>query len=72
MEQREQVQFVHDLVGNIEAKLLKAIVDGKIPPEWDGIEFRWLLAAWFNADWVMPEAKKRKREFKNYVLVNNL
>ena len=72
MEQREQVQFIHDLVGMIESKLLVEIIEGKIPTEWDGIELRWLLASRFDASWFMPEAKKRKREFKNYVLVNNL
>jgi hypothetical protein len=72
MNQREQFKFVHDLVDATMHKVLMEINEGKYPETWDGVELRWLLAERFDAFWVMKEARKRKREFKNYVLVNNL
>jgi len=72
MNKREKVQFVKSLVDMIEHKILIEILEDKIPLEWDGIELRWLLAERFNTNWVMPEAKKRKREFRNTLLIRNL
>lgn len=72
MNQREKIRFVKELADEITHKILIEIVTGGIPEEWDGIELRWLLAQRFNANWVMPEARKRKREFNNTCLVNNL
>jgi hypothetical protein len=72
MNKREQIQFINDLIDDVKHKIFIQIVEDKLPENWDGIELRWLLASRFDASWVMPEAKKRKRDFRNYVLVNNL
>ena len=72
MNQREKIQFVKDLTDVVIHRILIEIIEEKIPEEWDGIELRWLLAERFNTNWVMPEAKKRKREFRNTLLIRNL
>lgn len=69
MNANEQKQFVRELCEAISAQILNDIDAGKIPENWDGRELRQLIsdrAAWRTMD------KKRAREYRNTVLVNNL
>jgi hypothetical protein len=72
MNEQEQIDFVNTLVEDIKFHLILDIKRGKIPADWDGIEFRWLLADRFNSDWVMKEAHARKRKYNNDRVVNNI
>jgi hypothetical protein len=66
---REQRRFVKELVKGVQEHILQL----DIPPEWDGKELRYLIADQFVR--VVLETKKydnRRREYKNYCLVNNI
>lgn len=69
---QEKEQFVKDLMGHVQASLLRKL--DKVPEEWDGMELRMWIADTF--DWErtgsMVMEKKRLKNYKNEVLVNNL
>jgi len=74
MNAKEQKAFVRDLGKNVLAELYADVDEGRIPKEWDGIELRQLMADRFDAC-VFKKGYlegKRKRDYKNTVLVNNL
>lgn len=70
----EQKRFIKDLCGNIESDIRSKIAAGKIPTEWDGHELRQLVAdkAKEAASRVMVDNKRRRDEYENTVIVNNL
>ena len=69
----EQAEFVNELAGNIAKSITDAIDAGKVPATWDGYELRQLLAdRAADASWALKENRRRWREYKNTVLVNNL
>jgi len=72
MKSKEQIQFVTDLTNAVRDKIIKQIETGKIPETWDGIELRWLLRDKFEAQTSSRVDKKRKREYNNTVLVENI
>jgi hypothetical protein len=71
MTQGEKIQFVKELTGSIQQTVFDAILEGKIPENWDGIELRWYLAELFERS-ASFGSKPRKREYNNTVLVNDL
>jgi len=72
MDKQEKIRFVTHLMLSVKDKVFDAINDEKIPEEWDGHELRQYLADKFSeAAYVRMDAK-RKREYTNTVLVNNL
>jgi hypothetical protein len=74
MTNNEQAIFIDQLVHSVKSDLVKLATSGKLPEDWDGTELRWLIADKF-ADVVIGgagKASKRKREYKNTCLVNNL
>lgn len=71
MTKQEQKKFVKELVGNVVGDILKAIAEGKIPADWDGIELRKLLADKFQHQ-TLRTTRSRTRKYNNAVVVNNL
>lgn len=75
MDSKEQIQFVTDLTNAVRDKVIERIEKGKIPETWDGIELRWLLRDKFENEVLGDYGygnKKRKREYNNTVLVENI
>ena len=70
----DQKNLVKNLTESIVASILEQIDKGLIPAGWDGHELRELLAERF--DWersrLMKDSRRRMREYRNTVLVNNL
>ncbi len=73
MDKQTQINFVTQLGGAVLEKIVADIEAGKTPEDWDGIELRWLLAERFGRCVLSGTSnKRRKREYNNTVLVNNL
>jgi hypothetical protein len=71
MEKEEKIKFVVQLTGSIRETVIDAIADNKIPANWDGIELRWYLAELFERSARFGD-KRRKKEYNNTVIVNDL
>jgi len=74
MTKNDQLDFMNELTDNVIEEIFNKIIDNKIPESWDGIELRWYLADKFK-DCIFDEYKKsskRKREYENTVLIENL
>ena len=73
MTKYQQITFITDLAHNVTNEMLKDIDTKGIPEEWDGIELRWWIADRFSQVVIWNTgSKKRRREYDNHVLVNNL
>jgi hypothetical protein len=75
MTKQEQINFVRELCNAGMIELIKNIDQNKIPENWDGIELRWLVADKFNSCQTIANtssSKKRKKDYNNTVIVNNL
>lgn len=77
MDQPRQEEFVNELVENVRKDVVRQIMSGRIPSEWDGHELRQLLADRFAqaarmSDAMKDKRGKRRREYDNTVIVNNL
>lgn len=72
MDSKDQIQFVTDLTNAVRDKVIERIEKGKIPETWDGIELRWLLRDKFENQVSSSVDRKRKREYNNTVLVENI
>jgi len=70
MNRKEQKEFVVSLLANIEISVLNKIDDERIPENWDGIELRQYIADSVTSYRKMD--KKRAREYRNTILVENL
>jgi hypothetical protein len=69
----QQKRFVKELIKRVEEKIVADIDAGKTPDEWDGVELRWLIGERFeDCIYKHTGGKRRKAEFDNTVLVNNL
>lgn len=66
----KQKQFVKDLIRNIQGGMLTDLP--RVPEEWDGHELRQWIADRFRNQISIPLEGKRKRDYKNAILVNNL
>ncbi len=71
MEKSAQIEFVKTLCDNVMEVVIAQIKNGNIPHNWDGFELRWYLAEKFNQQ-TYQHSRRRKREYNNTVLVNNL
>jgi hypothetical protein len=71
MDTLEKIKFVSDLCERISEKIIEQIGEGRIPDDWDGIELRWLIAEHANQNARFGD-KRRKAEYDNTVIVNNL
>lgn len=72
MTKEEQVEFVNSLLGSVQREFMGHIEKGGIPNHWDGHELREWLREKFSAACFIPMSRKRKREYNNTVMVNNL
>jgi len=70
MTPEERVKFVRLVMMKAQNDLIEALISGRIPENWGGLELRQLLA-----DRIQPggplKGNKRK-EYDNAVIVNNL
>lgn len=71
MSRDEQIKFVTSLTKHIAEKLIEDINQDRIPEEWDGVELRELIAVRASY-FTMALDRKRRTDFDNIVLVNNL
>jgi len=71
MNKKTKIEFVKTFTESLADSIIQDIHDGNIPEEWDGIELRWLLEERATSSFG-KDSGKRKREYKNTVLVNNL
>lgn len=71
MEKSEKIEFVESLCESVKKEVITKILIDKIPDNWDGFELRWYLAEKFNQQ-TYQHSRRRKREYNNTVLVNNL
>jgi hypothetical protein len=69
MIRQEQRRFVRELITNIKRDVINSITRGRVPPEWDGLELRQLLADKFQQS-VLPLTGDRKKAYENTVLTN--
>ena len=44
MNREQQLELVVSVIANVQAEILTAFTNGKIPEDWDGFELRWYLA----------------------------
>lgn len=73
MNRNHQMVIVHDLINGLRDDVIRAIKDGRIPEEWDGFELRQYITD--KAKEVILAGtmdRRRKREYRNTVLTNNL
>jgi hypothetical protein len=71
MDTQDKLEFVESIVSRVLAEIQADIQTGKIPESWDGIELRWLLAERMNGI-TYTGSKKRKADYNNTVIINNL
>ncbi len=72
MTKQEKIHFVTDLTNSLQTRLVQNIKAGKIPEDWDGIELRELIAELVQRQRVANFKGRRKRDYRNTMLVNNL
>ena len=72
MTKQEQIDFINLIIDDSKEHLLHIMDTKEIPENWDGVELRWFIRDYFNYCIWYPENDKRKREYKNDILVNNL
>lgn len=80
MTRTEKAQFIADLCGAVAHDITQKITSGKIPDEWTAHELRLFLAEKFageaaisaGAGGVLYPRGKRRREYQNTILINNL
>lgn len=68
----EQVEFVKSITMAIEKEIITSIEKEVLPAHWDGHELRELLKDKFSAASFIKMSRKRKSEYLNAVVVNNL
>ncbi len=70
MNKREKERFIKGLIHNVENHILDKI--DQMPKEWDGFELRQLVVDYFQeVNWCKMN-RKRMKEYKNTVIVENL
>ncbi len=75
MDEEEKIDFIVSLLENVKDKLLLNIT--RYPDDWDGIELRWLISEYVEANVIFGvtghnKKSKRYKEYRNTVLVENL
>jgi len=65
--------FIRNLCNSIRDEAMRSVTAERIPDNWDGVEIRQFLADKFSSE-TYPSLLmgKRRREFENTVIVNNL
>jgi hypothetical protein len=71
MKRSEQIRIVRELTKSLLLHITVKIELGAIPEEWDGVELR-ALVAHKTQEWNCHMLPKRKNNFRNTILVNNL
>lgn len=69
MDAETQKKLVKSLCDNLASFVIGQIENGKIPENWDGIELREYLA---EQTIIRPISGKRKKDYKNTIIVNGL
>ena len=69
----EQVMFAATLITNVTIEIMRILKEEEIPENWTGIELRWFISDYFKTCRIgYEDNKKRKKEYRNDVLVNNI
>lgn len=68
----EKDKFVHQIVNDLKNEILMRV--DRMPEEWDGHEIRQFVADYYTGNYLVSTALsgKRKRDYKNTCLVDNL
>lgn len=69
MKRSEQLRIINEMTKGLKTHLVTALKDGKIPESWDGHELRSLLGAVVQNRYVTKIEGKRKKDFKNHLLI---
>lgn len=72
MERNEKIKFVNELLDCYKQLIVDKIISGKIPESWNGLELRQHVIDTFKGCKLGEMSIKRKRDYKNTVIVNNL
>ncbi len=72
MDKNEQIKFVKALVGSVLDTVATNIERDLIPDTWDGFELRQYLADKFADASYVDMSRKRKAEYQNTIMINNL
>jgi len=68
---KEKKRFIRQLVNNVKKDMLSKA--NKMPSEWNGIELREYIKDCFSEVVISGTiSRSRKRDYKNFVIVNNL
>jgi hypothetical protein len=68
----EQIKFIEAICDDVVRELKFTVHADKIPSEWDGHELRELIKDRFAMVSLNTLQGKRKRDYKNHCIVNNL
>lgn len=68
----EKDQFVHQIMSDLKHEILKRV--DRMPEEWDGHEIRQFILDYYSQNYLIGDALrgKRKKEYKNTILIENL
>lgn len=74
MTKADQLRIIRELSDSITCGMMEKIEHGELPEEWDGHELRQYFAylADVSTSDALRKGTRRRREFENYLLVNNL
>lgn len=72
MDKQEKIEFVRGITELIANSIIGKIEDDRIPDNWDGIELRQFIEDKAKMVNFVSMDRKRKREYNNTVLVNDL
>lgn len=73
MQREQQIQIITDLMNGLRDEAIRRVNDGSVPEEWDGAELRQYLADRAADQFPMRTMdRKRMKEYRNTVIINNL
>jgi hypothetical protein len=70
LSKEEKKQFIQEFIGRVQESLLSKL--DRVPEEWDGYELREWIADTFDFERQGMMSAKRRKDYKNEVIVRNL
>jgi len=71
LNKKEKAQFIKEMSDGVKEHMLSNLKDGDVPEDWDGNELRhWMLSIVQAKVVGRPLEGKRKKEFKNHLIIN--
>ena len=71
MNKDDKIEFIEDLVDQVEKEIVDHILNDNIPENWSGIELRWYISDVFQRQYFKAQPQRRA-EYNYYILSNNL